>query len=280
MCSACDDIVSKLLIVKREEQFPKKLADNFRLQLPGWCPCLNCHDFDLQPLQPVQLPTELSSTKDMLRLKRKASEKLREVSKKSHIEGEDSKNAPVAEWFQFNCNAVELQKFKEGDCPKNTAKNNEWALRNFHTWRVARNEQHGSDDQCPEDVFDDKSKACNWLCKFVCETRRADGQEYTPDSLYLLLNRLQRCIRKSNPTEEVDFFRDAAFKPLKNVCDAVFKRLHTKGVGAEIKVTPLMNPDERKLSTSGVLSLTTPIGLLRAVFFYNGKNFCLRGGQE
>ena len=29
-----------------------------------------------------------------------------------------------------------------------------------------------------------------------------------------------------------------------------------------------------------MLNLTTAIGLLRAVFFYNGKNFCLRGGQE
>jgi len=61
----------------------------------------------------------------------------------------------------------------------------------------------------------------------------------------------------------------------------VFKQLHAKGVGAEIKATPVMNPDdERKLWTSGVLNLTSPIGLLRAVFFYNGKNFCLRGGQE
>ena len=41
-----------------------------------------------------------------------------------------------------------------------------------------------------------------------------------------------------------------------------------------------MNPDERKLWTSGVLNLTTLISLLRAVFFYNGKNFSLRGEQE
>ena len=34
--------------------------------------------------------------------------------------------------------------------------------------------------------------------------------------------------------------------------------------------------DERKLWTSGVLSYQPPL----AVFFYNGKNFCLRGGQE
>ena len=61
----------------------------------------------------------------------------------------------------------------------------------------------------------------------------------------------------------------------------MFKRLHAKGVGAEIKATPVMNPDdEKKLWTSGVVNLTIPIGLLRAVFFYNEKNFCLRGRQE
>lgn len=29
-----------------------------------------------------------------------------------------------------------------------------------------------------------------------------------------------------------------------------------------------------------MINLDSPVGLLRAVFFYNGKNFCLRGGIE
>ena len=114
MCSARDDIVSKSLIVeKRGAVSEGELADNFCLQLPGWCPCLNCRDFDPQLLQPIQSTTEPSSTKNM---KRKAPVKLRAVSKKSHIEGENSENAPVAERFQFDCNVDELQKFKEGEC--------------------------------------------------------------------------------------------------------------------------------------------------------------------
>ena len=35
-----------------------------------------------------------------------------------------------------------------------------------------------------------------------------------------------------------------------------------------------------KLWECGVVSLDTPVGLLNAVFFYNGKKFCLRGGAE
>ena len=52
--------------------------------------------------------------------------------------------------------------------------------------------------------------ACDWLCKFVCETRKRDGEEYTPRSLYLLLNGLQRYIRK---TEEFNIWKDPVFTP-------------------------------------------------------------------
>ena len=68
---------------------------------------------------------------------------------------------------------------------------------------------------------------------------------------------------------------------MQNVCDSVFKRLHQKGVGSETKSTPVLTQlEEDKLWESGVLNLSTPIGLLRSVFFYNGKSFCLREGQE
>jgi len=83
------------------------------------------------------------------------------------------------------------------------------------------------------------------------------------------------------PSEDLNIFQDVSFKLLKNVCDSVFKKLYSKGIGVETKATLviLMN-EEDKLWTSGMLSMDSPIGLLRAVFFYNGKHFCLRGGQE
>ena len=118
---------------------------------------------------------------------------------------EAAANENHVERFQFDCNANELETFKEGECPKNTTKSNDWTLRNFRAWQVARNEKY-PEDQCSDNVFKDKGKACDWLCKFVCETRRADGQEYTPRSIYLLLNGLQRCIRKLHPTESDDLF--------------------------------------------------------------------------
>ena len=76
-------------------------------------------------------------------------------------------------------------------------------------------------------------------------------------------------------------WKDPEFTPLKNVCNSLFKRLHNSGVGVDIKSTPVVSPDDEiKLWETGVLSMENPTGLLRAVFFYNGQNFCLRGGQE
>ena len=74
----------------------------------------------------------------------------------------------------------------EGACPVNTAMNNEWVYNNFESWRTARNKLFPK-MQCPYDVFSSGEVACEWLCKNITETRKVDGSEYTPRSLYLLL---------------------------------------------------------------------------------------------
>ena len=107
--------------------------------------------------------------------------------------------------FLFNVTLDDLNKFKEGESPTNTVKNNMWALKNFQEWRVARNEAF-SNDLCPNDIMlSSKKDLCDWLCKFVSETHKSDGTEYTPRSLYLILCGLQRHIR-SIKLEEINFF--------------------------------------------------------------------------
>jgi len=36
------------------------------------------------------------------------------------------------------------------------------------------------------------SETCNWLCKYIFETRKVDRTEYIPLSLYLLLAGLKK----------------------------------------------------------------------------------------
>ena len=176
--------------------------------------------------------------------------------------------------FDFHITSDDLSKFMEGDTPANTEKSTTWAIRNFEEWRNARNVKYPN-DMCPENIFvQNKSKICEWLCKFISETRKSDGEEYTPRSLYLLLTGIQRHVRKLRPLDAINIFEDVQFKTLKNVCDSIFKRLHHKGIGAETKETAVLSKDdEDTLWDKGVIDLDTPKGLLRAVFFIMERIF-------
>ena len=71
------------------------------------------------------------------------------------------------------------------------------------------------------------------------------------------------------------------FREFRSAIDCVFRRLRSEGIGTEVRHAPLVTADEEeKLWESSVLNITTPKGLQRAVFYYVGKCFCIRGGQE
>ena len=255
--------VSESLLCKGKKSLSLSEQRRFCLGLPGWCPCIDCSP----------LPMASKDPSKPLSLKRKE-----RAADQSSLEKRPSKKKN--DRFTFDVTTDDLEGFMEGSCPENTAKSTEWAVRNFEAWRLARNEQF-PEEVCPDDVLEDESDTCKWLCRFVSETRKADGKEYTPRSLQLLLAGLQRHLRKIHPDKEIKLFSDPRFQPLKNTCDAVFKKLHKKGIGAETKATPVLTAgNEVKLWECGTLNMDTPKGLLRAVFFYNGKNFCLRGGAE
>ena len=85
---------------------------------------------------------------------------------------------------------------------------------------------------------------------------------------------------KSALSTEVNFLRDPEFHDLRKILDSYYRNLHQEGVGCSSKSTELTTEDVEKFWRSRVLNPDTPQGLLNCVFFLNGKNFCLRGGQE
>ena len=93
-------------------------------------------------------------------------------------------------------------------------------------------------------MFDSKVTVCKWLCKFVAEVCKSDASEYTPRSIYLLLAGLQRSIW-SHQKEEINIFSDHKFKELKKVYVAVFKRVHSKGIGSTMKSAAALGPEEK-----------------------------------
>ena len=74
---------------------------------------------------------------------------------------------------------------------------------------------------------------------------------------------------------------DLRFIKLHNAIDNVFKQLHKDGVGSRSKHAEIVTKvEENQLWEAGVLGTSDPKTLLHIVFYLNGKNFCLRGGQE
>ena len=163
--------------------------------------------------------------------------------------------------------------------PKNTDRANKWAENAFRAWIAERNKRC-THDRGREDVLvtGTDEELCQWVSKFLVEARATKGHDYPPSTLHSLLCGLQRIVRKVRP---VDFFKDEKFGPLRNVFDNRCRQLHAKGVGTNKQHTATIADEEEEiLWEKGVLGSHDPLALLRAVFYLNGKNFCLRGGEE
>ena len=71
------------------------------------------------------------------------------------------------------------------------------------------------------------------------------------------------------------------FKELHAAVDHLGRQLRMDCVGAEVKhASVITSEEEDALWENGVLSTENPKALLSAVFYCNGKNFCLRGACE
>ena len=69
------------------------------------------------------------------------------------------------------------------------------------------------------------------------------------------------------------------YRDVRRSCDTIYREL--KGQGIVINRTPIFTlKEEEKLWVTGVFDINDPVGLQRAVFFYIGKRFCIRGGEE
>ena len=168
--------------------------------------------------------------------------------------------------------------------PKNTSVMIRWAMTNLKDWFDDHNSCN-PELPCPDDILSpscDAEVLNDWLCVFVMETRTKDGTRYPPRSIHSLLSGILRHMRAVNPNYP-NFLEknDTRFKKFMTVLDNLFKSLRSSGVGSEEKHTEgISSEEEDMLWSSGVLNDTTADGLLRAVFYCNGKTFCLRGGQE
>lgn len=123
-----------------------------------------------------------------------------------------------------------------------------------------------------------------WLAVFVVEARREDGLLYPTTTINQLLAGLWRYVRDNCGPEccNINFMdrKDRRFDKLNGAIQTVFRRLREEGVGANVKHAAVISPEEELLWKTKTIGDHNPVALQRAVYYYVGKVFCLRGGEE
>lgn len=121
-----------------------------------------------------------------------------------------------------------------------------------------------------------------WLPRFEAEVWHSDGKPYLPKTIHQQLCGLLRYMRSVDPAcPNILDRKDPRFCDLNGACEVVFRKLHQSGVGTDVKHAAAVTFDEEeKLGSSGVLNVSDPKGLQQAVFYYVGKVYCIRGGEE
>ena len=149
----------------------------------------------------------------------------------------------------------------------------------FKEWQTIRT----GDKKCPDEILEhpDASTLNFWLARFVAEVRRADGNPYPLKTIHQLICGLLHYMRSVDPgspnvldCKTPDF---ASFMVLVKLCfvDCI------RAVLELMLSTQLLLLLKRKNSSgSGALNVSDPRGLQQAVFYYVGKAFCIRGGEE
>ena len=191
---------------------------------------------------------------------------------------------PTIERFREFIDDGELVELGKGLIPANTSlRCTKWALKTFELWRNARNERF-PDDSVPEDLLmsTDPSLLNTHLTQFIVEARKANREYYPPSSLHQLLCGILRHMRETNP-HCPNFLdkKDARFQQLHRSLDVHFNKLHSNGIGRQVKHAEIISKnDEQRLWESGLMGVSDPRALQNAVFYAVGKMFCLRGGVE
>lgn len=155
----------------------------------------------------------------------------------------------------------------------------------FVEWIAARNQDVPvGEERCPEDLLEhaDPVNLNHWLCRFVTEVRKKDGSQYPPPSVHLILSSLQRQMLETTPGA-LKFFdvNNHCYRELQRTCDYVYKDLRSQGIGTNVQHTATFTQEEEeKLWDAKVIDTSNSKALQRAVFFYIGKVFCIRGGEK
>ena len=94
-----------------------------------------------------------------------------------------------------------------------------------------------SEEKVPEDLLacQDPEIVFFWLCRFISESRKENGEPYPPATLRSLIAAYQRILQGNKLDYHLFSKDDFRFRDLQNTLDSVCVSLRKEGIGATRK---------------------------------------------
>ena len=98
--------------------------------------------------------------------------------------------------------------------PQKTKMQTDWTVRVWEQWAKSRNSRLLPGEKPFSAEFESltRSEMQFWLCRFVLETRKANGEPYNPNTLYQICCGLLRHLRINCNRSDVNFLDDREFQ--------------------------------------------------------------------
>ena len=121
-----------------------------------------------------------------------------------------------------------------------------------------------------------------WISRFVADLRHQDRNFYPARTIHQILTGLQRHMLLQNPdAPKILDCKDPRFIDIHRACNNIYRSLRQKGIGTDVKHTSIITKEEEeKFWDAKVMGVDNGKCLQRASFYYIGKVFCIRGGEE
>ncbi|CAB3978967.1 structural maintenance of chromosomes 3-like [Paramuricea clavata] len=155
---------------------------------------------------------------------------------------------------------------------KNTKYKTTYAVNVFKEWSKQRNIQQELHEM-------DNKTVDKCLCQFYAEVKNQQGEDYSKSTLIGLKHGVERYLNCPPYNRGLSMSSNPAFKMSNSVLNAKIVSLKKQGKENVVHKSVLEAEDLTKLKNSDVLNVSTPLGLLRNVWFHVSLFWCRRGRE-
>ena len=180
------------------------------------------------------------------------------------------KMAEIQRFYRTNSEYIEsLINASENKNTKDSTRN--W-LKQFEKWAVERKKEVNLEKYAAKELN-------STLCEFFAELRKANGDDYEPDSLHVMFSAIDRHLKSKSYPKSIR--EDKIFLPCGHVLEGKARKPRSEGKGKRTHRAQSLNAEEEEiLWECGQLGTFTSESLANTVFWLLIQHFGLRGRQQ